>query len=321
MKRVIICLFCLTLLAMTVVAHAADPVRISVSQFVEHPALDAALKGFQDDLINNGVNVEFKVYNAHGNMGTVNQVATQIAADSPDLFLAIATPNAQACARLYDKAPHLKNTPMLFSAITDPLLAGLVKDYEHPGGMITGVSNQMPMAKHLEMIRTFQPELKTLGVMYNAGEMNSVSSVKRLKEAAADMGITIVDASVTNSADVYQAALSLVGKTEAIYVPTDNTVISALEGVVKVCEKSVLPLYAGDTDSVRRGAVAAMGFDYYQHGLQTGAMARRILAGAKPGDIPVEFQKNLAFHFNPGAAKRMGLTVSQALMDSADVTY
>ncbi len=321
MKRVILPLLCLFLLCLTTVAYAGDSVRISIAQFVEHPALDAVLKGFQDDLLENGKSVEFKVYNAHGNIGTVGQIATQIAGDLPDMIVAIATPPAQACARLYDKVPQLKDTPMLFTAITDPLLAGLVKDYAHPGGMITGVSNQMPMGKHLEMVRKFQPQLKTLGVMYNAGEMNSVSSVKRLKAAAAEMGIVIAEAPVTSSADVYQAALSLVGSVDAIYVPTDNTVISALEGVVKVCEKSRLPLYAGDTDSVRRGAVAAMGFDYYEHGRQTGAMARRILAGVKPADTPVEFQKNLSFHMNPAAAARMGLTVSDELLNAADVKY
>lgn len=324
MKHVITslsCLFCLLLLGMTTVSHAAAPAVISIAQFVEHPALDAALKGFQDELTENGVAVEFKVYNAHGNMGTVAQVATQIAGDAPAMMLAIATPTAQACARLYDKVPQLKNTPMLFTAITDPLAAGLVSDYQHPGAMISGVSNRMPMEKHLDMVRQFVPQLKKLGVMYNAGEVNSVSNVKRLKEAAATMGVEIVDAPVTSSADVYQAALSLVGNTQAIYVPTDNTVISALEGVVKVCEKSQMPLFAGDTDSVKRGAVAAMGFDYYQHGRQTGAMARRILAGEKPGEMPVEFQKNMSFHFNPGAAKRMGLSVPDSLAKSADVTY
>ncbi|KJR99673.1 MAG: ABC transporter permease [Desulfobulbaceae bacterium BRH_c16a] len=320
MKK-IINLFLAVAVLTTAMTASAEPVRISISQFVEHPALNAVMKGFKDDLQENGIAADYKDYIAHGNMGTAGQIATQIASDAPDLIVAIATPCAQACAKAYDKAPQLANTPMLFTAITDPLAAGLVKDYMHPGPNITGVSNQMPMDKHLEMIRRFLPEIKNLGVMYNSGEVNSVSNVKRLKEAAEKMGIAILDGPVTNSADVYQAAQSLVGKVDALYVPTDNTVVSALEAVIKICERTRLPLFTADTDSVKRGAIAAMGFDYYQHGRQTGAMARKILAGTKPEALPVEFQENLSFHINPAAGERMGLSIDKAILDSADTLY
>ena len=300
---------------------SAEPAKIAINQFVEHPALNAVSKGFKDDLKENGVVAEYREYNAHGNMGTANQIATQIASDEPDLILAIATPSAQACAKVYDKAPQLADTPMLFSAITDPLAAGLVKDYMHPGPNITGVSNQMPMDKHLDMILRFLPDIKKLGVMYNAGEVNSVSNVKRLKAAAVGRNITIIDGPVTNSADVYQTAQSLVGKVDAIYVPTDNTVVSAFEAVVKVCERTQLPLFSADTDSVKRGAIAALGFDYYLHGKQTGAMARKILNGTRPEALPVEFQKDLSFHVNPKAAERMGLVVDKSIIDSADILH
>jgi putative ABC transport system substrate-binding protein len=320
MKKTVKIILAASLLAFATMVNA-EPAKIAVNQFVEHPALNAVLKGFKDDLKEKGLVVEYKEYNAHGNMGTANQIATQIASDEPDLILAIATPSAQACAKVYDKAPQLADTPMLFSAITDPLAAGLVKDYMHPGHNITGVSNQMPMDTHLDMIRRFLPELKKLGVMYNAGEVNSVSNVKRLKAAAVERNITILDGPVTNSADVYQTAQSLVGKVDAIYVPTDNTVVSAFEAVVKVCERTKLPLFSADTDSVKRGSIAALGFDYYLHGKQTGAMARKILTGTKPAALPVQFQKDLSFHINPQAAERMGLTIDQAILDSADILH
>jgi putative ABC transport system substrate-binding protein len=320
MKRIVKVFLAAAFLVTATTAHGA-PARISISQFVEHPALNAVMKGFKDDLKENGVDAEFKDYNANGNMGTAGQIATQIASDAPDLIVAIATPTAQACAKTYEKAPQLANTPMLFTAITDPLAAGLVKDYMHPGPNITGVSNQMPMDKHLEMLLRVLPKLATLGVLYNSGEVNSVSNVKRIKEAAAKMNITILDGPVTNSADVFQAAQSLVGKVDALFVPTDNTVVSALEAVIKVCERTQLPLFSADTDSVKRGTIAAMGFDYYQHGKQTGAMARKILAGAKPESLPVEFQKDLVFHVNPKAAERMGLKLDKAIVDSADTLY
>lgn len=320
MKKIVKLFLAAAFLVTASTANAA-PARICISQFVEHPALNAVMKGFKDDLRENGVDAEYKDYNANGNMGTAGQIATQIATDAPDLIVAIATPTAQACAKVYDKAPQLANTPMLFTGITDPLAAGLVKDYMHPGPNITGVSNQMPMEKHLEMLRRFLPKLATLGILYNSGEVNSVSNVNRLKEAAAKMNITILDGPVTNSADVFQAAQSLVGKVDALLVPTDNTVVSALEAVIKICERTRLPLFSTDTDSVKRGTIAAMGFDYYQHGKQTGAMARKILAGTKPEALPVEFQKDLAFHINPKAAERMGLSIDKAILDSADTLY
>jgi putative tryptophan/tyrosine transport system substrate-binding protein len=320
MEKIVKIIFMAVFMAFAATA-SAESTKIAVNQFVEHPALNAVLEGFKDDLKENGIDALYKEYNAHGNMGTANQIATQIASDEPDLIVAIATPSAQACAKVYDKAPQLADTPMLFSAITDPLAAGLVMDYQHPGANITGVSNQMPMGKHLDMIVQFLPQLKKLGVMYNAGEVNSVSNVKRLQEAALKRNIVIIDAPVTNSADVYQAAQSLVGKVDAIYVPTDNTVVSALEAVVKVCERTQLPLFSADTDSVKRGAIAALGFDYYLHGKQTGAMARKIFAGSRAADLPVEFQENLSFTVNPRAAERMGLAIDQELLDSADTLY
>ena len=145
--------------------------------------------------------------------------------------------------------------------------------------------------------------------------------MKRLKAAAVTRNIKILDGPVTNSADVYQTTQSLVGKVDAIYVPTDNTVVSALEAVVKVCERTQLPLFSADTDSVKRGAIAALGFDYYLHGKQTGNMARKILTGTRPEALPVEFQKDLSFDINPKAAERMGLTIDKAILDSADVLH
>lgn len=320
MKKLLALLAAASLIALSTGASASS-VTISISQFVDHPALNAVLKGFQDDLSENKVEAQYKVYNAHGNMSTAGQISTQIIADSPDLIVAIATPTAQSCAKIYEKHQNMAKTPMVFTAITDPLAAGLVSNYERPGKSITGVSNRLPMDEHMKMVLRFVPTLKKLGVMYNSGEVNSVSNVKRIKAAASKLGFKVVDAPATNTADVYQATQSLVGKVDAIYVPTDNTVISALESVIKICERVRLPLFTADTDSVKRGAIAAMGFDYYLHGKQTGALARRILAGENAGDIAVEFQKELSFHINPEAAKRMGLDITKEILDSANTLH
>jgi len=317
MKRLCIVIAAL-FLALSPASAMAKTVVVSVNQFVEHPALDAVLKGFQDQLEAEGVAAEYKVHNAQANMGTINQIAQTIAGEKPDMVLAIATPSAQAQAQVIKKAPHMAKVPLLFSAVTDPAGAGLVKDLDHPGGNITGVSDMTPVDKHLAMIKRFVPGMKTVGVVYNSGEANSKTLVQMLRDAGDAMGIAVEEATAARSGDVYQAAKSLVGRADAVYVPTDNTVVAALESLVKVCEQARLPLFAADVDSVPRGCVAALGFDYYKHGLQAGAMAARIFGGADPGATPVEFQKGLSLHLNLGAAAKMGVDVPAELRAEAD---
>ncbi len=299
----------------------AEPYRISVSQFVEHPALDAVLNGFQDYLAEKEIAVVYKVHNAQANMATAGQIAGQIMGEEPDMIVAIATPTAQAVAQALRKAPHMQQTPFLFTAITDPLAAGLVSNLHKPGKNITGVSDRLPLDQHLDMVRRFFPDLKRLGVLYNAGEANSKATVAGIRAIGKESGFGVVEATVSKSSDVYQATQSLIGKVDAIFVPTDNTVVSALESAIKVCIQHRTALFCADVDSVQRGAVAAMGFDYYQHGRQTGAMAERIFKGAAPGTMPVESQKELALHLNLKFAGQMGVSVPPAIVDAADKVY
>ncbi len=299
----------------------AGSYQISVSQFVEHPALDAVLKGFRDYLAEREIAVTYKVHNAQANMATAGQIAGQIMGEDPDMIVAIATPTAQAVAQALRKAPHMQQTPFLFTAITDPVAAGLVSDLEKPGKNITGVSDRLPLDQHLAMVRRFFPELKRLGVLYNAGEANSKATVAGIRAIGEQRGFNVVEATVSKSSDVYQATQSLIGKVDAIFVPTDNTVVSALESAIKVCIQHQVALFCADVDSVKRGAVAAMGFDYYQHGRQTGAMAERILKGAAPGTMPVEYQKALELHLNLNFAAQMGVDVPSAIVESADKVY
>lgn len=320
MKKAAAILF-IVLAATTSALAQAKTYRISVSQFVEHPALDAVLKGFQDYMAETKVAVTYQVHNAQANMATANQIGHQIMGENPDMILAIATPSAQACAQALKKSPHMQHTPMLFTAVTDPVSAGLVKDLQHPGANITGVSDMLPVGKHLAMVREFLPGLKHLGFLYNAGEVNSKVLVPVFQAKAKKMGFDIVEATVSKSSEVFQAVKSLVGKVDAVFIPTDNTVVSALESAIKVCEQNRLPLFNADVDSVKRGSIAAMGFDYYQHGYQTGALARRILTGADPAVTPVEFQEKLQLHINVPAAGKMGLEIPAALLKKADKVY
>ncbi len=300
----------------------AAPYAVSVNQFVEHPSLDAVLKGFQDSLKAQGIEATYSVHNAQANMATANQIAAQIAGENPDLVLAIATPSAQACALATKKSPVLAAAPLLFTAITDPVGAGLVDSLEKPGKNITGVSDMLPVDKHMAMLRRFYPGLKKLGMIYNAGEANSKTTVAMVQAEGAKLGFEVVEATVAKTSDVYQAAKSLIGKVDAIYLPTDNTVISSLESVVKVCEQEKMPLFSADVDSVQRGTVAALAFDYYQHGYQTGLMAKRLLVdNAEPATTCVETQQELVLHLNLKAAARMGVTVPEDVKKDADKIY
>ena len=294
---------------------------ISVNQFVEHPALDAVLQGMQDYFTEHDIQVTYTIHNAQANMGTATQIARQMIGEQADLLVAIATPSAQACAQAVNKAPQNMKRPLLFTAVTDPVAAGLVKDLRHPGGYITGVSDLLPIEEHLQMVLTFKPGIRRLGVLFNAGEVNSKSVIATMQRLSGKMGITIVEATASKTADVYQAAKSLVGRVDAIFIPTDNTIVSALESVIKVGTQHKLPVFAADVDSVKRGAVAAMGFDYYRHGVQTGAMARKILEGKSPADTPVEFQQDLQLYINAKFADLMGSVPPQSLLDKATKVY
>lgn len=322
MKRFLLLILATVAFSGWSVAVSAQDVRtVSVNQFVEHPALDAVLKGFQDQLDEAGFQVKFNVHNAQANMATANLIAQQIVDEKPDLVLAIATPSSQAMAQTVKKNPRMEKTPILFSAVTDPLSAGLVADLQVPGANITGTSDLTPMDKHLGLIRELHPEIKALGVIYNSGEANSRALADLLKAETSKAGIILEEATVARSSDVFQAAKSLVGKVQAVYVPTDNTVVSAFEALAKVCQENKLPLYAADVDSVPRGAVAALGFDYYEHGRQTGAMAARIFQGADPATTSVETQQDLELHINLPAAALMGVSIPEAMRQAAGKVY
>lgn len=296
----------------TVLPAAAQDVTISFNQIVEHPALDALRKGVQDEIEAQGYKPTWHVHVAQGNISTANLIAKQILGEKPNLVVSIATPTSQACAQA------IKNIPIVFAAVSDPVGAGLVASLEKPGGNLTGTTDMSPVDRQLDLIREFLPQLKRLGVIYNSGEANSAAIVKVLKEESKKRGITLEEAAVANSAGVAQAAKSLVGRSEAIYIPTDNTVVSVFEAIAKVGYDSKLPVFAADVDSVGRGAIAALAVDYYRMGRQTGEMAVRVLKGAPTATMPVETLKEFQIHLNPGSAKKMGLEISPAMLKRAD---
>jgi len=293
----------------------ADNAFVAVTAIVQHPALDACRDGVRDELkaegFEEGKNLKFVYESAQGNPATAAQIAQKFVGENPSVIVPISTPSAQTVIAA------TSDIPVVFTAVTDPLGAKLISNLEKPGGNVTGMSDLSPVGKHVDLIREIVPAAKKIGVPYNPGEANSVTLLKLLKEKAAASGMEVVEAAAPKSADVQAAAQSLVGKVDVIYVPTDNTIVSALEAVIGVGIDNKLPVFAGDTDSVKRGAIAAVGFDYYDVGRQTGKIVARILKGEKPGDIAVQSVEITQLFVNPGAAQKMGITIPDSVISQA----
>ncbi|MGB5444406.1 MAG: ABC transporter substrate-binding protein [Psychromonas sp.] len=295
-------------------ALQAKPVYVATTAIVEHPALDAVRYGILEVLNENGYsgdNLKFTFESAQGQPAIAAQIARKMVGDEPDIIVAIATPSAQAAVSAS------KTIPVVFSVVTDPLGAKIVPSLTQPGANVTGLSDMINAQQHLSLIKEFVPGIKKLGVPYNPGETNSVSIIKALKAAATDMGITVIESPAPKSSDVMIATKQLVGKVDAIYCPTDNTIISALESVIKVGIDAQVPVFASDTDSVVRGAIAAIGHNHHELGRQTGEIVVRILKGEKPGTIDVKTAQGTELFVNAKMAARMGVEVPPAVLSRA----
>lgn len=294
---------------------ASQAQSVAVTSIVEHPALDsikdgvkAALEeaGFTEE---KGLNWQFQT--AQGNTAIAAQIARKFVGDRPDVIVAIATPSAQAVVAA------TRDIPVVYSAVTDPVAAQLVESFEPSGSNVTGVSDMLDLERQIELIRAVVPNAKTVGMVYNPGEANSAVVVKQMREMLPEYGMTLMEASAPRTVDVGAAARSLIGNVDVIYTNTDNNVVSAYEALVKVGNDAQIPLVASDPDSVKRGAVAALGVNYYDLGLQTGAMVIDILKGAEPGEMPSQLSEGLELHVNLQAATKQGVTLSNDLIDSA----
>ncbi|NIK16255.1 putative ABC transport system substrate-binding protein [Saccharococcus thermophilus] len=290
--------------------------HIGVTQIVEHPSLDAAFKGFKQALKDKGLSVSYDVQIAQGDMNNNQTIANNFVSEGVDLIFANSTPSAQAALNA------TKEIPIVFTSVTDPVGAKLVQSMEKPGGNVTGTTDTHPDAipKTVQFIDKYINGNR-IGMIYNAGEQNSVAQVDAVKKAIKGTDLQIVPVSVSTSAEVKQAAESLVGKVDCIYIITDNTVVSALESVIQVADDHDIPLFVGELDSVKRGGFAAYGFDYYDIGYQAGEMAAQILKdGKKPADLPVQYPKKLKLLINKKAAKEMGIKLNPEWDSIAEYT-
>ncbi|MDR3384023.1 ABC transporter substrate-binding protein [Cupriavidus basilensis] len=294
---------------------AVQAQTVKVLSIVDHPALDAIRDGVREELKTAGFdadkNLKWEYQSAQGNTGTAAQIARKFVGDQPNVIVAIATPSAQAVVAA------TKSVPVVYSGVTDPVAAQLVKSWSASGTNVTGVSDKLPLDRQVALIKRVVPKAKTVGMVYNPGEANSVVVVKELKAMLAKEGMTLKEAAAPRTVDIGAAAKSLIGKVDVIYTNTDNNVVSAYEALVKVANESKIPLVAADTDSVKRGAIAALGINYGDLGHQTGKVVVRILKGEKPGAIASETSDKLELFVNTGAAEKQGVTLSPELIKEA----
>ena len=291
-------------------------VNVGIVQLVEHAALDAANKGFVDGLASKGFkegqNITFDRQNAQADQSTLQNIAHRFVNNKVNLICAIATPAAQTVANV---TPDI---PIVGTAITDYKAAKLVKDNAKPGTNVTGTTDMNPVAAQLDLTLQLVPGAKAIGTIYCSSEVNSQLQVDILKAAAKERGVEIKEATVSTVNDIQQAARSLVGKVQAIYVPTDNVLASAMPTLAIVTEEAKLPVVCGEGGMVKAGGVATLGVDYYKLGVQTGEMAADILNGkSKPADMAIQFQKDFNIIVNEANAKKIGLTIPEEILKKA----
>ena len=287
-----------------------DVFRIGISQFITHQSLDATREGFVDELAKQGYvegkNIEIDLQNAQGEQRNLKTISQQLA-ESSDVVLAIATPSAQSLANT------TQTTPVIFSAVTDPVSAKLVESREHPGGNVTGTSDQSSdaISTQINLIKKVLPKAKTIGILYTQSEPNSVVQRDEAKRLLEEKGFTVVEKTILDSNNVKAAAESLMAEVDMVFVPTDNIISSTMETVKQVSIKHKVPVFGGSTEMIAVGGLYNYGTNYEELGRQTARMLIRVLKGEKPENIAVELPEKLELHTNQEMAYALGIDISK----------
>ena len=295
----------------------SDVKTIGVLQYMEHGALDAAYEGFIAGLAEEGYiegeNIKIDLKNAHGNLTTAQTIANQYVSDDVDMIFAIAT---QAVQSAYNAT---KDIPILMTAVTDPVEAGVVKDWNQSGTNVTGTSDLTPVAKQMELITELVPEAKTVGVIYTTSEINSEVQVKMAEEAASNLGLQVIRVGVTTVNDIPQAVASVIDKVDVMYAPTDNLIASSMPVLWNACLDKKVPIVAGVDTMVIDGGIATEGIDYYQLGYETGLMAAQVLEGKDPSTMPINTLQNTTLIVNQKNAEAIGLSIPDSILKGAEI--
>ena len=287
-----------------------DVFRIGISQFITHQSLDATREGFVDELAKQGYvegeNIEIDLQNAQGEQRNLKTISQQLA-ESSDVVLAIATPSAQSLANT------TQTTPVIFSAVTDPVSTKLVESREHPGGNVTGTSDQSSdaISTQINLIKKVLPKAKTIGILYTQSEPNSVVQKDEAKRLLEEKGFTVVEKTILDSNNVKAAAESLMAEVDMVFVPTDNIISSTMETVKQVSIKHKVPVFGGSTEMIAVGGLYNYGTNYEELGRQTARMLIRVLKGEKPENIAVELPEKLELHTNQEMADALGIDISK----------
>mgnify|MGYP005800681955 FL=1 len=281
--------------------------KIGVLQFTQHAALDKANEGFIAALDDSGISYEVDQQNASNDQPTCQTIAEKLVNDGNDLIYAIATPAAQAVAGL------TKDIPVVISAVTDPAESGLVADNNAPGGNVTGVSDLTPIKEQIDLLKQLIPDAQTIGVLYCSAESNSAIQAEMTREACEALGMEAVDYTVSNTNEIQTVVESMVGKVDAIYAPTDNTIANGMATVGMIASDNGLPVFAGDSGMVEAGGIATYAVDYYQLGYMAGEMAVDILVnGTDPAEMPIGYLPTEKYELtiNEDMAAKVGVDVS-----------
>ncbi len=291
-------------------------VKIGILQFVTHDALDEIERGIEDGLAEagyEGSNVELTVLNAEADQSKIQTMSKKLVDDGNDVLIGIATPAAQGLASA------TSDIPVIMGAISDPVGAKLVKNLEEPEGNVTGVSNHVPHAQTVELIQTITPDAKTIGVLYASSEDNSVSQVKEFTQYAEEAGLTVVEYAVPSTNEITTTMSVMTGKVDAIFVPQDNTIASAFPTVVTAANAAKIPVYSSVDTMVKQGSIASVAQSQYDLGLETAKIAVKILAGKKVSEVPVKVVDTGVPTVNLKAAKELGITIPDSLLEEADI--
>ncbi|BCK45158.1 TPA: ABC transporter substrate-binding protein [Streptococcus suis] len=287
---------------------SSDVVKVGVLQYMEHESLTAAREGFVAELEANGYKEGEKVVldyqNAQGDQANLQTISEQLI-DENDIVLAIATPSAQSLATVSTE------TPIVFTAVTDPLSADLVESIEKPGGLLTGTSDQAPIDKQVELLGQAVPDAKTVGILYTTSERNSEVQVEQAKELLEKAGYKVVVKGITSSNEVQDATTSLMKDVDALFIPTDNTVASTMTMIGELSVEHKVPVIGGSTDMVDEGGLLTYGTNYEALGRQTAKMAIKIIEGANVSETAVEYPETVSLHVNEEMAQKLGIDTSK----------
>ncbi len=296
----------------------ANIAKVSVSQVVDHPDLNATRLGLLEGLrakgYEPGKNLEFSYEMADGSPAQAAKIARELASENPHVLVGIATPTSQALVSA------TRSIPIVFTAVTDPIGARLVKQLDKPGRNVTGLSDLSPISQHVSLIKELLPQASSIGVVYNPAEANAVALVGLLKKSARDFGFTLHAEKALTIDDVESKTESIAKKSDVIYALTDNTVASGIEGLIEAANRAGTPVVAGATSYVGKGAIAGLGLDYYDVGVQTADYVAAILNGQKPGKLSVKTAQSSQLVVNLDAARELGVTLPQSVIERAIVS-